>query len=405
MNVIRVFFILSALMLFSAASAHSQEQPQQLDCGLVDCPELEITDDPIDRACLFYEGIGYSDPCEVRGTFDPSIWQDAESGTLWMSYTWADLFFPVENDFELFSANYETHLARSDDAGVTWHYVATINSSLDTLYDHPVNGPGIIAHEVSDLVQNPDGSWTLLWLQYTTPYTSVDFAYNDPHIARRDAASAEQLAVAPIQQHLAGWGQSEYFPTVHNPSWAAGLQDCPGMTEPSIASDGAQVFVVVECISVDINSPDFTRQYERGTIELFEWIESEYRYIGRLLDYADAERFVAGEGNRLALTQPDLVQRRDGGWALLIVPSNDGDPMPYQGCLALDVADLASAEIARDNAGVPIVLASVTATSDHLGSGQCTYHPASETGILLHRADETPAGGVRLSIVATGVHP
>ncbi len=376
-----------------------------VDCGQVECPQVIIEGDPLDDGCLEIDGLPQSNPCIVRGQFDPSLWQDRETGTLWMSYTRSVPFFPFPGDYAVISQLFETRLARSDDAGQTWTTVTTINAGVEPLHEHPEAGPSVIAHEVSDLAQNPDGSWSMLWVRFNFPVAG-EFGYGNALIARRDAPSPPQLAQGAAQNYLRGsldWGED--FPTLHDAGQVGGLRDCTVVTEPAIASDGERVFIVAQCISIAVFRPGRPTVYENGAIELFEQVHGELLYIGRLLDYADAQALTAGEGGQLILTQPDLVRSRDGDWLLIVTPGNDRQDAPYQGCVVLTVDDLDSATMRRDDEGTLDIRGYITAPSDHLGPGQCAYDPASETGVLLYRGDDQPGGGLRLEIVATGLHP
>lgn len=384
----------------SQAQSDDAPPPIVVDCDVDEnCVELEIVGDPIEHGCLELNGTAFSDPCSIRGHFDPSLWQ-ADDGTLWMAYTRVTLFFPDPDDLETFAPNYATYLARSNDGGRTWEYVTTITES--EVYAHPTNGDGIIAHEVPDITQNPDGTWSLVWVQYTRGYQVTEF--NDPVIARKDAATPEGLADAETQLHMSGWGGSPIFVA----DYAAPLNEfpnCLGMTEPSIFTADGRSYTVVECISIDISDPTFPRVYEKAAIELFEWVDGAYEHVGTLLTYEDAVALTDGLGTSLVVTQPDVVQARNGDWILLLTPSNDTQNPPFQGCRVLTIDDLEAATIRRNVDGTPMLRASITATSQHLGAGQCTYNAASDTGVLFGVGFSLPEGGLRLNLIATGVHP
>lgn len=396
-----LFLIPLMLVLSTAFTFQDEPNPVVVDCDESStCIEIVIDADPIEHACLELDGTAFSDPCAIRGQFDASLWSDAGTGTLWLVYTRASLFLPDRNRLEAFAPRFDTHLARSDDGGSTWEFVAKLTEG--EAYDHPEQGPGIIANEVADIAQNPDGTWSMLWLQYTRPYM-MD-AYNDPVVARKDAPSPEALAEVEAQLHLSGWGESEWFRADYTPSLENGLFHCLGMTEPTIASNGVSTYVAVECLSVDITDPTFPLIYEDWTMELFEWLGDRYTHVGTLLTYDDAVALVEGDGLAMSLAQPDIARSRSGDWLLLVTPANGEQDPPYQGCHVLTIDDLATASVARDADGTPVVRAIITAESEHLGAGQCTYSSESETGVMFSVGFEEPET-LRLHLVATGLHP
>lgn len=65
-------------------------------------------------------------PDFFRGDGDPSLEYDAGTGTLWMSYSWLNLFDidpgPGVDNY----GGVRTHLARSDDGGNTFQFVRSI---------------------------------------------------------------------------------------------------------------------------------------------------------------------------------------------------------------------------------------------------------------------------------------
>lgn len=396
--------LLLLIALVNIAPLHAQNDglvPVVIDCDAPNtCTAIAIEGDPIEHACLELNGTAFSDPCAIRGQFDASLWSDT-AGTVWLAYTRVTLMFPDNTPQpDEFAPIYDIHLARSDDSGATWQYVNTAVEGL--LYDHPTNGPGVIAHEVSDLAQNPDGTWSLVWLHYTRPYMVE--AYNDVIVARKDAARPEALANAETQFHVSGWGANPLFPVDFRPAQPPDFQNCLVMTEPSIFTADGRSYFVVECISVDLSDPTFPRVFEEGTIELFEWIDGDYEHIGTLLDYSDARALTDSNGTMLSLEQPDVALSRSGEWLLLVTPNDLEQDPRYQGCRVLTIDDLSSASIQRNDDGTPAVRAVITAASQHLGAGQCTYHAASETGVIIGVGIEG-VNELRLNLFATGFHP
>jgi hypothetical protein len=397
-TVLLLLILLSTQILFAQDSS---TKPVEVNCDTSgSCYEIAIAADPIEHGCLVVDGIAYSDPCTIRGQFDPSLWQEDDTGTLWMAYTDVSLTFPINGNFDVFAPNFDTHLARSDDHGQTWQYVTKLTRTRP--YDHPDFGGSVVTHEVADLAQNPDGSWSLIWLQYTQPYGQEGF--NDPIIARKDALDPIALSNAPVQLHMSGWAESDYFPVEHKPGVDAGLGNCTAMTEPSIFTTEGRSFVVVECLSVNVLNSAFPLIPQQWTMELFEWNGEMYRHVGTLLSYDDARALTEGDAPDVSLAQPDVVQARNGDWLLLVTPINRSLNPIHRGCRVLTIDDITTAMVQRNDDGTPTVRASVVATSEHLGAGQCTYHADSNTGIVMG-VGFSEGEGLRLHLLATGVHP
>ena len=125
--------------------------------------------------------------------------------------------------------------------------------------------------------------------------------------------------------------------------------------------------------------------------------------MGVLLDRRDARALGAD-----VLTQPDLAIARNGDIILIATPKRLRADPNHRGCVIYTVADLARAQLRRRADGTAVQRTRITAVGNGLGPGLCTYHAASETGVLLvtttiRRTGRRP--DILFSLRRTGVHP
>jgi hypothetical protein len=164
------------------------------------------------------------------------------------------------------------------------------------------------------------------------------------------------------------------------------------------AEDG-QVSLAASCIVFWLG----TRRAERERLLLWRDTGEGWTHAGALLDAADA-RALGGD----RVEQADLARARDGSLLLFVTPIREGEDPAHQGCVVLEVEDLAGARIRRNGDGSPRVRAVLSADGNGLGPGMCTYDAASETGVLLvitrfDLASDPP--DLLFSLRRTGFHP
>jgi len=179
----------------------------------------------------------------------------------------------------------------------------------------------------------------------------------------------------------------------------AGLQDCYAVTEPALFRHAGATWLATACLVVEGGA----RRVDRDRLVLLRQTEDGYELVGTLLDHRDAQRMGADR-----LEQADLAVARDGSVILTVTPIRDGAQPMHQGCVVVEVEDLARGRVRRDASGAPVQRVTLTADGTGIGPGLCSYDAASETGVLLVITDidpsTTPLRFV-FSLRATGVHP
>jgi hypothetical protein len=234
-------------------------------------------------------------------------------------------------------------------------------------------------HEVPSLARRAPGDWRLAWLAYFDPLGAGPREY------------AEPLLLGARGTTPAAFGASAPLPLAH--------EGCAAFTEPALFAEDGQLWLAATCIvfSHGARRPEHER--------LLLWRESGGGFVpaGALLDGADA-RALGGQ----RVEQADLARARDGRLLLFVTPIREGEDPAHQGCVVLEVEDLAAARVRRGPDGRPFVRAVLTADGNGLGPGMCTYDAASETGVLLviTRFDlSRQPPDLRFSLRRTGFHP
>lgn len=320
------------------------------------CPEISITGAAPARS--WFRGLG-----------DPTLEHDPATGTLWLAYSWLDTLGP---DFAI-----RTQVARSDDRGRSFF----VTSSANEVERRPdARGrDGLWLHEVPTLARADAGDWRLAWLSYFDPLGAGPREHAEPHLLAARGAAPDRLgAAAPLSPPAAG---------------------CAALTEPALFADDGQLWLAASCVVFSLGA----RRAERERLALWREVRGAWSDAGVLLDASDA-RALGGD----RVEQADLARARDGTLLLLVTPIRDGEDPAHQGCVVLEVEDLAAARIRRQPDGSPLVRAVLTADGNGLGPGLCTYDAASETGVLLvitrfDLASDPPQ--LVFSLRRTGFHP
>jgi len=355
------------------------------------CPELIVAGDP--HSTLN----GQPDP--FRGYGDPSLEYDPDTGTLWMAYSWLNTQISDPTPPPVFDLGVRTRLARSDDNGNTFTFVRSVNEMQ--IEQHPDTGVmGWSTHEVPTLVKEPSGSWQLLWLKYFNPLGTVagvderqEFLY-----WRTTAPAPDQLG-----DNSEVWGYS----LATSPSWGAPLNfndipelaDCILQSEPAFFAFDGETYLATSCLVADATG----RRTDLERLVLLRQNATGYDFVGVILDSSDADDLGVD-----TIEQADISIARDGNIILLTTPIVLGADPSHQGCVVFEFEDFASASLARDQNGVALPRAVITADGNSLGPGLCTYDADSDTGVLLIITTVTgvgPTTDVELSMHATGIHP
>ena len=346
------------------------------------CPEVTVAGDP---PALLGGG-----PAPFRGYGDPSLERDPLTGALWMSYSWLDVLVSDPGPPPVVDFGVRTHLARSDDGGATFTFVREVNQTVATV--HPDNAEeGWTMHEVSTLVREAAGGWQTLWLTYFDPFGAATFY--DVYYSRSVAGAPGQLGDA-VQPWIRGAATSSSFAAQYNLSAIPQLSDCAAFTEPALLAHEGATYLATNCVVYGGG----VRRDDLERLVLLRQEANGYTYIGEMLDYADAQDFAATR-----IEQADLAIARNGAILLIATPIQNSTPY-HQGCVVFEVADIASAQVRRDDSGDAVQLAHITGDDATVGPGLCTYDAASETGLMMVLHSVQPAETV-FSLRATGVHP
>jgi hypothetical protein len=333
------------------------------------CPELAIGGESEARIG------GVASP--FRGIGDPSLERDPDTGAVWLAYSWLDVVVsaPQVADFAI-----RTHLARSADGGRSFERVGAANR-IQRRPDARGRA-GHWLHEVPTLARVGPRDWRLAWLRYFDPLGAAR-EYAEPRLV--GVRAPEPAALGRTPEETLGAERS--------------VPDCAGLTEPGLFAEDGQLWLAASCIVFSAGA----RRPERESLALFREARDGWVPAGALLSAADAR---ALGGHRVE--QADLARARDGSLLLFVTPIREGEDPSHQGCVVLEVEDLAAARVRRGPDGRPFVRAVLAADGNGLGPGMCTYDAASETGVLLvitrfDLARDPP--DLRFSLRRTGFHP
>lgn len=346
------------------------------------CPEITVAGDPV--ASDAFRGLG-----------DPSLEYDSNTDTLWMSYSWLDVIATSPSDPALINFGIRTHLAKSTDEGRTFQFVRAVNTPAAE--NHPGTAQsGFSTHEVSTLVKGPLGQWQILWLRYFSFEAGTgdrsDFRY------QRTVAN-DPAALGDTQEDwIRGTALSPSISAPHNLSLIPELADCTIYTEPALYASATATYLATHCIVINAQGQ---RQETAERLVLLREESNGYTYLGELLNAADAAALGADK-----LEQADISMGRDGSVLLIVTPIEDDAVPPHLGCVVFEIEDLEAASVNRDASGKALPRAIITGDGSGLGPGLCTYHAASETGVILVIPTlATNPLDATFSMRATGIHP
>jgi hypothetical protein len=336
------------------------------------CPELAIAGESEAR-------LG-GRPSPFRGIGDPSLEFDPETGQVWLAYSWLDVVVSAAGPPPVADFAIRTHLARSADGGRSFERVDAANR-IQRRPDRRGRA-GHFLHEVPTLARAGARDWRLAWLRYFDPLGEAR-EYAEPRLVGVRAAEPASFGRTPEETLGA----------------EAALADCAGLTEPALFAEDGQLWLAASCIVF----AGGTRRPERERLVLLRESAGGFTPAGALLGAADA-RALGGD----RVEQADLARARDGRLLLFVTPIRERENPAHQGCVVLEVEDLAAARVRREADGRPFVRAVVSADGNGLGPGMCTYDAASETGVLMvitrfDLASDPP--DLLFSLRRTGFHP
>jgi hypothetical protein len=324
-----------------------------------------------------------------NGIFDISL-EYGGDGTGWLAYSWVHAPKVVE-----------THLARSDDHGRSWHFVKVLNHSRPAqLTARGRKRAGVWRYETPCLLYDPgdrpDRRWKLFVERYPVvgPYKPADRLLARGWIEYRYAARPDGAWSRPIR--LFG-----------HP--ASGARVDPNRLDPDLASMkffneiGALVDRGVIYVSMDASATasGFGSWDQRRVILLASADHGvNWRYVGTLTDYGDARSF-----GYQVLTGSSLV-RAGGRPYLLLTPAgrrglfvrNRG----HDGVLAVPFTDISRARLARGSKGVLAVHLRIR--PDLTSGGLADYDEGNTAGGMLLSQINKAALPVAFQVYSTGLH-
>lgn len=383
-------------LLLLAGAALAQDTPMA-ECDLTRCARINIVSDPPSPTRSFS---GHADPALIA---DPS-----HADRIWMAYTYLQ-GRPAHgaNGRAVGAPHTSTHLAVSDDSGVTWRFSGVLwNSELAA--DPEGQGPAsYFGSETPSLAVTRDEAgvtWFSVRLSYfLEPVTAYRPRYASGWVMRvasaRGATPAALGSAEDVALGVRGTAQA-YGGHVNLNVLAPALADCAMWNNPAIAVQGARVYVIAECLVFRGRRIDQERSRmivlsadPRGAPVQWRW-----RYDGVLADRALAQVLGAER-----LVSAVITRGRSGDLLFIATPQAGRGPFG-QGCVALALESLDPPRVRFSTDGAPVIVARQTARGDrNWHTGACAYDPVSETGIITVAA--TTRRGLRAELRATGLRP
>ena len=377
--------------------------PQEFDCpaGSVDCPELVIDGDSPDEL----PGGSLS---EFHGFADPTIRKDPDSDRIWMAYSWPNVHVVGLRHVP----GVDTHLAYSDDGGLTWQFHSELWLSEAAQDLSGSMEDGYIDHEVPNLLPRITASGTIWYGVRLNYFVSNAGGYqtrkgssfrlgimqadSPPELAGADAAVLGSAYTHP------NWGVDTYLAALH-----PDVYPCDLWNEPALYWHIDELYLVAHCLGYDeatllptVAENDLVVFATTAAGHVTDWV---WRYVGKLAGHEEALE-LGGVG----LTQVDIVQDWSGQWLAAVTPedwSDTEDDFIHYGCRVVEIENMAAPYFSRDRYGDHKVRAVITASDqDRIGPAACSYDPDSDTGVLIGRRYKSP-GFMSIFIHTTGIHP
>lgn len=349
------------LLLAACSSTEAAQGPPQPDAA-ADSAAPAIDAAPPPRTCL--DGLPPSstvdpanevfvtnDPPAPFGIFDPSIVYPAGAPAGAMAYS----AVKAKDDIA-------TRIALSDDEGATWTFVVQANAAT------PVpNDAGNLISEVSSLVvdpSDPDASrrWKLFSHRYLAKGQTL--FYDVGHVALQTAPAAEGPWSAPAAN--VGWRGTNPFSSEGAKLVAQdvpALADCVAFTEPSaLALPNGVLALSLGCVST------MPATSIRVVLLFSADHASTWTYAGVLVPASDAPCL----GRAMGLARVNAVDLFGAAGKVWLSVTPENPTLGYRGCAFVEIVDLASAKIARDDAGAPKVTTLLATPTDQF-SGACAH--------------------------------
>lgn len=334
---------------------------------------------------------------EADGVFDADLARDPSSARLWAAYSGVE----GRNG----SGYVSTHLAFSDDEGLTWCHAGIVNEATAVPYAaQPARVATDTAHWnhetpalVFDAAADEAERWRLVWHRYlylvdAWPWTG-DQRFEYGWLAQRTASTPEGLLLAPEQKLFSAgayheprdvelWNAAGPGGTPKQRLDAPPDRPCLLAAEPSLEVIGQELFAVLFCASTVAN-------HERDVLLLrLDRASDRFDHVGRLLSAADATR---RDASFAYFNGADLVETAAGP-RLLVTPVAAAHE--YLGCLAFPV-DVGTARV-----GEPTLDIKLSSAPGAFHAGACTFHRDSRLGVVVGEAYRSD---VQFRLFATGL--
>lgn len=303
------------------------------------------------------------------GIFDPAPAVDPDGKRIWMSYSSVDPSkWPANKRIS-------TRIAHSDNYGATWTDDGVVNQSTDvTLPLAAPNNAGTWQHEVSRLAYDPfapaNERWILVWMRYIEVNGVRHFDHT--WIAMRTAPSPLPGKWSAERKLFVAAGYPSSDDSIVGPpqyrlnALASDLVGCVAATEPGLLVYPEALYMSLYCATPNVTDGRqiLLRQPRNG---------GKWTYVGSLTTNADARAMGYDD-----FSATELADTSKGPY-LIVSPEKGGR---YKGCLAFEIADLASASVVRRN-GAPVVAKKIELNLGGMGfGGACGYSPALSPRLL-----------------------
>lgn len=303
----------------------------------------------------------HGDEKSRNGNFDPSVEYTSDGSVGWLVYS------SVDGQHKRVGPYIHTHLAKTTDAGRTWTYVKTINTSVDaTLEQHDGKKlAGVWRYEVPTLVHDPTDKgkeWKLFAHRYFWGEQSDQIMAAYGWIAYRDShdPSGEWSDEVPL------FGAGRFPPAPYNRTKIdlnrlhGDLRDSVAYTEAgALVHEGVLYLCMTHLVQT---GPDFVfliASHDHG---------KSWKYVRKLLSKNDATRLGNHnfDGSSLAV--------EDGRVYLLTTPKRG--QFEHFGTYVFEFDDITQGTLKRDSSGRPLVARHILPQGGFMsdrGGGQSTY--------------------------------
>lgn len=300
------------------------------------------------------------------GQFDPSLEYEPGGDVGWMAYTEVD--FPYLN----------THIAKSEDGGASWDFIAEINRGyagvITDVYDQNRVKQGYWRNEVPSLVHHPADrgrEWKLFWHHYFSIGTDRLFQYGWVGYKYASHPSGPWSEEVPI------FGSTDMFPPLelYETEFRLHELDVELASYVVYTEPGALVYndVLYLCLTA-FSTPSSGRMPDIVLLS-FSVETQTWSYLGKLLGPEDASDFGFDTFNAASLTQ------EQGRLFLLAAGYNvDGT---HHGTYVFEIENVEFAQIKRDGQGDVVPVKYFPLSKGYINGGHSDYDEHNIQGGLV----------------------